>query len=141
MTRLVIDTAVVSSKCIVESVAAILKARLLLRCCNYSGHIPVEGQSNGTSRGVACIELIRRMLCTGLSRISSPVRSKAINGGNRSRSRSYSVAMLKEERGRRTLTAALSRHKVGRWTPVYFLCDLEGWIFAEQDPNDVEMID
>ena len=52
------------------------------------------------------------MLCTGLWRMSSPIRSQAVNGG--SRSWRYSVAMSKEKRGRRTLTAALSRHMVGR---------------------------
>ena len=44
--------------------------------------------------------------------MSSPIRSQAVNGG--SRSRWYSVTMSKEERGRRTLTASLSRHMVGR---------------------------
>lgn len=106
-----IDTAVVSSRCTADEVEAILRVRLLLRCCNYSGHIPVEGQDSGTCCAVACIEKIR-MLCTGLTRISSPIRSKVVNGG--SRSRSYSVTMSKEERGRRTLAAALSRHMVGR---------------------------
>ena len=78
---LVIDTAVVSSMCIADSVEAILRARLLLRYCSYSGRIPVEGQSNGTCCAVAGIERIR-MLCTVLWRISAPVRSKAVNGGS-----------------------------------------------------------
>lgn len=108
---LLLDTAVVSSRCIADKVAATPRARLLLRYCSYSGHIPVEGQNSGTCCAVACIERIR-MLCTGLRRVSSPCRSNAVNGG--SRSRSYSVAMSKEERGRRTLAFALSRHMVGR---------------------------
>ena len=78
------------------------------------------------------------MLCTGLMRISSPVRSKVVNES--SRSGSYSVAMLREERGRRTLTAALSRHMVGRRISVG-IGDPDRWIYTEQDPNDGEMID
>ena len=107
---LVIDTAVGSSRYSAGSVEAILKARLLQKYCNYSGHIPGEGQSSGTCCAVACIERIR-MLCTGLWRVSSPVRSTAVNGS--SRSRWYSVAISKEGTGRRTLTAALLRHMVG----------------------------
>lgn len=111
VTCLVIDTAVVSSSCSEDWVEATLRVRLWLRYCSYSGHIPVEGQSNDTYCAVACIEMMR-MLCTGLWRMSSPIRSQAVNGG--SRSRWYSVTVSKEERGRRALAAALSRHMVGR---------------------------
>ena len=34
--------------CIADEVEAIPKARLMLRYCSYSGHIPVEGQHSGT---------------------------------------------------------------------------------------------
>ena len=47
---LVIDTAVVSSRCSEDEVGveAIPRERLLLRNCSHSGHIPVEGQNSGT---------------------------------------------------------------------------------------------
>lgn len=57
----VIDTAVVSSRYSADWAEAILKARLLLRYCSYSGHIPVEGQSSDTFCTVACIERIKVM--------------------------------------------------------------------------------
>ena len=44
--------------CIADEVEAIPRARLMLRYCSYSGHIPVEGQHSGTCCEVACIERI-----------------------------------------------------------------------------------
>ena len=46
--------------CIADEVEAIPRARLMLRYCSYSGHIPVEGQHSGTCCEVACIE---RIIC------------------------------------------------------------------------------
>ena len=44
--------------CIADGVEAIPRARLMLRYCSYSGHIPVEGQHSGTCCVVACIERV-----------------------------------------------------------------------------------
>ena len=44
--------------CTADEVEAIPRARLMLRYCSYSGHIPVEGQHSGTCCEVACIERI-----------------------------------------------------------------------------------
>ena len=44
--------------CIAGEIEAIPRARLMLRYCSYSGHIPVEGQHSGTCCVGACIESI-----------------------------------------------------------------------------------
>ena len=56
---------VVCSKYRVCQVLANLRARLMLSdCdCSCSEHIPVEGLNSGTCCGVACIEMIRLLMC------------------------------------------------------------------------------
>jgi hypothetical protein len=117
---------------IVGEVEVSWRVRLMLRSYNHIADIPPEGLNNGTFLCVACIRIV---MLLGEGWMLPSTRTKSVEGEVRDRSSSRGVVMSREERGRRTLSLALSRHRVGPKILTDLDSDGIGWIYAAHDPK------